>query len=282
MNRTYRERVARFYDVTQAGYDFAVSRDYLRYGLWDDATRTAGESLVNTDRFVGDLLRLGREDVILDAGCGVGGSAVYFARTYGARVVGVNICTSQLEKARRKAERAGLADLVRFEARDFCATGLPDAAFTKLYAIESVYHAESSEGFVREAFRLLAPGGRLAVVDRFLLRDEMSQAEIRLYDRFRAGQVVAGLPTLTGFRRTLQSAGFSDVQFTDQLHAIQKGIARTQRMCVLSYPLSLALTAMRLLPRELHGQTAGLMAIRRLFAQGVVTYGGFVAEKPSG
>jgi len=44
MGTPYTERVARFYDVTQAGYDFAVSRDYLRYGLWDDTTRTPAES----------------------------------------------------------------------------------------------------------------------------------------------------------------------------------------------------------------------------------------------
>jgi hypothetical protein len=117
------------------------------------------------------------------------------------------------------------------------------------------------------------------VVDRFLVRDEMNAAEHRLYDRFRAGQVVAGLPAVSEFRRSLESAGFTNIEFFDRLAAIQKTIAHTHRSCVLSYPISLALSAIRLLPRELHSHTVGLMAIRRLFLLGVITYGGFAAEK---
>jgi cyclopropane fatty-acyl-phospholipid synthase-like methyltransferase len=279
MPTPYSRRVARFYDVVQAGYDFAVSRDYLRYGMWDETTRTAAESLVNTDRFVAELLRLGPQDTVLDAGCGVGGSAIYFAKTFGARVVGVNISPGQLERARDKARRAGLEERVSFEQQDFTATRFADGAFNKLYAVESVYHAESTAGFVAEAYRLLAAGGRIAVVDRFLVRDEMNAAERRLYDRFRAGQVVAGLPAVSEFRRSLESAGFTNIEFFDRLDAIQKTIAHTHRSCVLSYPISLAFSALRILPPELHSHTVGLMAIRRLFLLGVITYGGFAAEK---
>lgn len=279
MPTPYSRRVARFYDVVQAGYDFAVSRDYLRYGLWDASTRTAAESLVNTDRFVAELLRLGPQDTLLDAGCGVGGSAIYFAKTFGARVVGVNISPGQLERARDKTRRAGLEERVSFQQQDFTATRFAAGAFSKLCAVESVYHAESAAGFVAEAYRLLAPGGRIAVVDRFLVRDEMNVAERRLYDRFRAGQVVAGLPAVGEFRRSLQSAGFAKIEFFDRLDAIQKTIAHTHRSCVLSYPISLALSAMHLLPRELHSHTVGLMAIRQLFGLGVITYGGFAAQK---
>jgi cyclopropane fatty-acyl-phospholipid synthase-like methyltransferase len=224
-------------------------------------------------------LRPGPDDVILDAGCGVGGSAIFFAKTYGARVVGVNISKTQLEHARRKVRKAGLDNLVSFAERDFCDTRFPDGAFTKFFAVESIYHAESSIRVMAEAYRVLAPGGRVAVVDRFLLRDDMNAEETRLYDRFRAGQVVAELPTVSRFLQILEDAGFAKIEFIDQLHAIQRSIARTHWMCMLSYPLSFLVTAMRLLPHEFHGQTRGLMAIRQLFTRGVVTYGGFVAER---
>jgi hypothetical protein len=48
---------------------------------------------------------------------------------------------------------------------------------------------------------------------------------------------------------------------------------------VLTYTISVVARAIRILPPEVHGQTVGLMAIRRLFQRGVVTYGTFVAEK---
>jgi cyclopropane fatty-acyl-phospholipid synthase-like methyltransferase len=278
--RTHLDKVARLYDVTQAGYDFAASRDYLRYGFWDGSTRTSADALVNTDRFVAALLRLGKDDRVLDAGCGVGGAAIYFARTYGVRVVGVNICKVQLDRARQKVRQAGIEGQVRIEDQDFCATCFAEGEFTKLLAVESLFHAESWQRFAAEAHRLLAPGGRLAVVDRFLLRKEMDPKQTRLYDRFRAGQAVTQLSTVDEFRHILESAGFVEIEFIDKLRDIQRGVARTHWMCVFSWPLSGFLSTLRILPREVHGQTVALMAIRRLFAQGIVTYGGFCAVKP--
>ena len=46
--------------------------------------------------------------------------------------------------------------------------------FTKAYAIESVYHAEDSRLFTDEMYRILAEGGSLAIVDRFLSTDNLS------------------------------------------------------------------------------------------------------------
>jgi len=78
---------------------------------------------------------------ILDAGCGIGGSAIWLARTFGAFVTGITPVESQVERARRIAGELGVADRVQFMEQDYTCTTFPDASFDVVWAMESVCHA---------------------------------------------------------------------------------------------------------------------------------------------
>ena len=58
------------------------------------------------------VARVREGDLVLDAGCGLGGSAIWLARSRGARVVGINIVTDHVQRATRAA-----GDAARFCAR---------------------------------------------------------------------------------------------------------------------------------------------------------------------
>ena len=94
----------------------------------------------------------------IELGCGTGYVSGWMARR-GARVTAIDVSPAQLDTARRLAERHG-ADITFIEGNAE-ATGLPDAAFD--FAI-SEYGAAiwcPPETWLREAWRLLRPGGRL-------------------------------------------------------------------------------------------------------------------------
>lgn len=94
----------------------------------------------------------------IELGCGTGYVSAWMARR-GARVVGVDVSAEQLATARRLAEEHGV-DVTLLE-RNAEATGLDDASFD--FAI-SEYGAAiwcDPDVWVREAWRLLRPGGRL-------------------------------------------------------------------------------------------------------------------------
>ncbi|MFH1053066.1 MAG: methyltransferase domain-containing protein [Candidatus Woesearchaeota archaeon] len=279
-NEGHNAKVARHYDVNQLMFSLFWSRDYLRYGLWDENTRSLVEALTNTDRLVANQLNLTPDDLVLDAGCGVGGSAIYFARNYRSHIVGINICESQLEIARKKVSKAGLEDLIDFKNADFTQTPFGDETFTKMYAIESVYHAEDPQAFTDEAFRVLKPGGTLAVVDRFLVKDDMTPAQKAQYQEFMDGQAVKSIPTFRQFRECIDKSGLISIEFYDKMPEVRKCSKKSSRLTRLNYPLTWALTKTHLLPPEILEHGDSLLAIQKLFDSGVMTYCAYTGRKP--
>jgi SAM-dependent methyltransferase len=111
------------------------------------------------DRVVHEMLALAAvrpDDVVYDLGAGDGRIVIAAARWRGARGVGIEIDPDLVRQARRDAERAGVADRVRFEVADLFAAPLDDATVVTLYL--------SPELNARLRPRLLAelrPGARI-------------------------------------------------------------------------------------------------------------------------
>ncbi len=101
---------------------------------------------------------------VLDAGCGTGASAIPAARVVApdGRVVGVDLAENMLERARRKAAFERL-DNVEFVNADMTALDHPDGAFDAVISVFSVFFVPDMEGVAAEFWRLVKPGGRLAI-----------------------------------------------------------------------------------------------------------------------
>ncbi len=101
---------------------------------------------------------------VLDVGCGTGASALPAARAVGpeGRVLGIDVAENMLARARAKAAAQDLGN-VAFELADMSATGWPDACFDAIIGVFSVFFVPDTEAQVAELWRLLRPGGRLAI-----------------------------------------------------------------------------------------------------------------------
>lgn len=98
---------------------------------------------------------------VIDVGCGVGGSARYLARKYGAEVVGVTLSPSQRDRAAELTAEQGLSQQVRFEVADALELPFAEERFDLVWSCEVGEHMPDKERFLREMTRVLAPGGRL-------------------------------------------------------------------------------------------------------------------------
>jgi ubiquinone/menaquinone biosynthesis C-methylase UbiE len=109
-------------------------------------------------------LPLAAGDAVLDLCCGAGASAIPAARAVGpaGRVVGVDVAGPLLEMARAKAAREGLAN-IEFRQGDATRTGLSGGSFDAVVCVFGVFFAPDMAAFVAEMWRLVRPGGVLAV-----------------------------------------------------------------------------------------------------------------------
>lgn len=100
----------------------------------------------------------------VDFGCGYGTFAIPAARRIRGTLYGFDIDSTMIAECERRARLAALHN-VRFQQRDFVAegTGLEQATadFVMLF---NILHAEQPLLLLAEAWRILEPGGRVAVI----------------------------------------------------------------------------------------------------------------------
>lgn len=271
--------IEQYYDNNQFLYSFLWSRNALHYGFWGKETKSISEAILNTNRFVGKCLDIKKDDVILDAGCGVGGTSIYLTQKYKVKVRGITLSDVQIKIARKNASKTGVSHLVEFSYQDFTETNFEDNSFTKIFGIESICHANNKLDFLKEAFRLLKSEGKIVVVDAFLIKKVMGEKERKAYENFLMGWTVPNLSSKEGFEKDLKEAGFKNINFYDKSKHVKKSSKRMYLLSVVAYPITWSLSKIRLIPQNVHGNTIACYNQKKVVDYNLVTYGVFVAEK---
>jgi arsenite methyltransferase len=155
------------------------------------------------------LIELQPGQTVLDLGSGGGIDVLLSARRVGpiGKVFGLDMVEEMLALARENQRKAGATN-VEFLKGTIEALPLPDQSVDVIISNCVINLSEDKDAVLREAFRVLKPGGRLAVSD-VVIRGEVP-SEIRRSMELWVG-CVAGALTEDEYAAKLTAAGFESV-----------------------------------------------------------------------
>lgn len=176
---------------------------FYNVGLWSNGVDDqAAASTELVDRLLSRVFEPRR---VLDVGCGLGATTAQVCRRWPqARVTGVNISAQQVEHCRRTVPAAD------FHVMDATRLAFPDEGFDLVVCVEAAFHFDTRQDFLREAWRVLRPGGTLALADILIADGPLAQA-IMVWDVVDANRVADP----AAYCALLEAAGFADCRVDD-------------------------------------------------------------------
>jgi tocopherol O-methyltransferase len=277
--------IADYYDAT--GLDYRVfwmngRNRSMHFGYWDEQTRRHADSLVRMNAVIADEAKVKPGELVLDAGCGLGGTALWLAVERQARVVGVTLSGKHVRVARRAATARGLRDRCTFSQQDFRRLPCGNDRFDVVWAHESVCHAPDKDAFLREAFRVLAPGGRLVCADGFRTRQRHTPDDEQHLAAWLHSWAVQDLATSAEFTEWAVAAGFEDVLVRDVSAQVAPSLMRLHRIGGAFVVPATFLYYLGVRSPVQQGNVRGARLAWQTFRRGLWHYAIVVARKPTG
>jgi len=230
---TEKAAIRSHYDLATPFYRL-VWGPHIHHGLWsaEDAARDvpemsprgAQEQLTDT---LATLAGIGRDDRVLDVGCGMGGSSIRLALRFGCHVSGITLSGVQRRWAATSARLQGVGGLATFSRTDAEAAEFPPASFDVVWSIECTEHLFDKPAFFRRAAGWLKPGGRMAICAWLAAEDADRPGQREQVEAVCDAFLCPSLGSFSDYREWMTDAGLEIVRTDDWTRQVE----RTWELC---------------------------------------------------
>jgi ubiquinone/menaquinone biosynthesis C-methylase UbiE len=149
---------------------------------------------------------------VLDAGCGVCGPALYFAKKAGVTVEAVTVSGTQVEAARKRIGEEGMTERVKVQRASYqdLATLFPAETFDAVYFLESFGHSDDIERTLKQVWPVLKQGGTLYIKDLFRKEAVIPSHALKIDDEIRKIDAAYqyNVPDLYHFLKVVRKLGY--------------------------------------------------------------------------
>ncbi len=158
---------------------------------------------------VAELADLKASDLVLDVGCGLGGTTRYLAEQYKCSVAGIDITGEYISVGKKLTELVGLSDRVKLSHGSALQIPYEDERFDIAWTEHVQMNIVDKHRFYSEIARILKPGGRLLFHDIF-----RGSGEPPFYPApWAEDESISVLVTETEARATIEQAGLEIEQW---------------------------------------------------------------------
>jgi tocopherol O-methyltransferase len=229
MSKELYQQIQEFYDSSSGLWE-EIWGEHMHHGYYGkDGTRKLDRRQAQID-LIEELLTwsndftTNRPQNILDVGCGIGGSSLYLAEKFGARVTGITLSPVQANRAKERATAIGLQAKTDFQVANALSMPFADDSFDLVWSLESGEHMPDKVKFLQECYRVLKPGGKLILATwchrpTNAVTPLTSDEEKHLQDIYRVYCLpyVVSLPKYT---EIVEQCGFSNLRVDDWSTAV--------------------------------------------------------------
>lgn len=188
--------------------EFYENSDFANFGYWDPDTLRSGDAAKAGENLVEKLLEMlpQKQGRILDVACGNGATTRHLLRYYPPeQIVGVNISERQLARCRRNVPDCS------FLLMDATELAFENETFDTVICVEAAFHFQTRTDFLREAIRVLRPGGYLVLSDLLVTREAERSRAFRTEENY--------IEDCAAYEQLLRDEGFNELKVLDVTEA---------------------------------------------------------------
>ncbi|MFI9644151.1 class I SAM-dependent methyltransferase [Micromonospora sp. NPDC051925] len=268
--------VSEFFDETTQTYlSFWDSEGVLHTGYFADADDTDYPAAADrTSDILATDAGIDASATVLDVGCGCGNFLLRLAERTGCRGEGLDLSIERVRFAQGKLAARGDGLPIAFQHGSATAMPYDDGSFSHVVSQDALFLVPDKPRSHAEMFRVLTPGGTLAVTDFLQPTPEIGEVARRhVYDRVRW----SGGYSLDGYREALTAAGFE----VTVARSLDDHIRQTYRVLGETARQRAAATDDETARQWILGFAASCDEIQAAIDRGEFGWGMFVARKPA-
>ena len=220
------------------------------------------------------LADIDEKSIVLDIASGKGVSAIFLAKSFSCKVVGVDLSKGMIKKATDLAKAEMVSERVVFEVGDAEKLPFKTGAFDAIISECSLCLFPAKKRALSEMYRVLKDGGKIALSDVTL---DQTRRELR--NKLLFFSCIAGAESLGALQSLFKDVGFVEVTAIDASQVIVDLYKSLKRQSFLLKPLLKIVEdshgCVDLKNMEEFGRTA-----EQLILEGKLGYGVLIGRKP--
>lgn len=216
---TQKENIIETYGVNDLAKIKDFQGGYINFGYWKNISWDKKitvpqriESSRNLYTLMFDMLKINKNDEVLEIGCGRGNGCIELLnRIAPKRLWGVDITPQQIQRA-QSIHKFALEKfpMLSFKISSSNKLSFDNNSFTKIYSVEAAQCFPSMDKFAKEAYRVLKKDGTVAITAHFSTTEEGYQEVRRLIPTFEKGDRLIPIEQV---RQSFKDAGFTEIKF---------------------------------------------------------------------